>query len=77
MLPLRRSLSLSAELSSGARDVPLTVSTTSPLRMVMSHLQEEFFSHPPSHNSAGLFTIFTVEEGVSGPTDIHGTQPDP
>jgi hypothetical protein len=32
---------------------------------------------PPTHSSAALSTALTVGEGVSRPTDIHGTQPDP
>jgi hypothetical protein len=68
--------SSSFELSPGERDQPLTVSATSPLHLALSRLQE-IFPRPPTHNSAGLFTVLTVEEGVSGSTNTHGIQPDP
>jgi hypothetical protein len=43
-----------------------------------SHMVPDYFSPlPPTHSSAALSTDLTVGEGGSGPTDIHGTQPDP
>jgi hypothetical protein len=35
-----------------------------------------FCPHPSTHSSAAFSTALTVGEGVSGPADRHGTQPD-
>jgi hypothetical protein len=88
MSPLSRSLSLirlmetpetcplstSSHVDPETTNRPLTSSDMLSLRRTLSFSNPPAISHPPPHNSsAASFTALTVEEGVSGSTNTHGT----
>ena len=87
MSPLSRSLSLirlmetpetcplstSSHVDPETTNRPLTSSDMLSLRRTLSFSNLPEISHPPTHSSAVSFTALTVEEGVSGSTNTHGT----
>ena len=69
-------LSTSSNVDPDTMNRPLTSSDMLSLRRTLSFSNLPEISHPPTHSSAASFTALTVEEGVSGSTNTHGTQSD-